>query len=190
MDRPTSGEVNLGGERISWEARQLLRLRNRIGVVFQRPVVFRRSVLENAAYGLRLRGDPAAEVKATKMLQHVGLGDLVHRSARTLSGGEAQRLAFARTAVLRPALLLLDEFTAHLDSRNATTLERLMKEYRTETGASILLVTHSPSQARRLCDRVALIIDGQVVETGSTKQVLDEPQDPRAQAFLHGDAAL
>lgn len=190
LDRPTSGDVRLSGERITWEGTQLLRLRGKIGVVFQKPIVFRQSVQDNAAFGLRLRGDPASEVKAAKMLQHVGLGDLTNRPARTLSGGEAQRLAFARTAVLRPQLLLLDEFTAHLDSRNVATLERLLKEYHAETGATVLLVTHSPTQARRLCDRVALLLDGQVVETGAPEEVLEEPQDPRAREFLLGDAAL
>jgi len=190
LDRPTSGTVAIEGEALDWQPAQLHRLRGRIGVVFQKPIVFRRSVLENAAFGLRLREDAASETKAMQMLRHVGLADLASRPARTLSGGEAQRLAFARAAVLRPKLLLLDEFTAHLDSRNAATLERLVKEYRAETGATVLLVTHSPAQARRLCDRVALLLDGKIVETGETTQVLENPQDPRAREFLFGDAAL
>jgi len=90
---------------------------------------------------------------------------------------------------VRPDLLLLDEFTANLDPTNVNILEAAVREYNRETGATIVLVTHNMFQAKRLAHRVALLLDGRIVETGPVKEFFDNPQDPRALAFVRGEFA-
>ena len=90
---------------------------------------------------------------------------------------------------MRPDLLLLDEFTANLDPTNVNILEAAVREYNRETGATIVLVTHNMFQAKRLAHRVALLLDGRIVETGPVKEFFDNPQDPRALAFVRGEFA-
>jgi ABC-type methionine transport system ATPase subunit len=189
LDRPDDGEVSIGGEHVTWEIDQLRTLRRRIGVVFQKPVVLAGTVWENVAFGLRNRRVPAEEVqrRVLGMLKRVGLEEYQSRSARGLSGGEAQRVAFARTAVMEPEVLLLDEFTTHLDTGNIETLEDLVTAYRRDFDATILLVTHSRSQASRLCERLSILSQGRIVEEGPAKQVLNTPKHPAAAEVVRPD---
>jgi len=106
-----------------------------------------------------------------------------------VSAGEAQRVAFARAIVVRPDLLLLDEFTANLDPTNVNILESAVREYNRQTGATIVLVTHNMFQAKRLAHRVALLLDGRIVEVGPVKEFFESPQDPRTLAFVRGEFA-
>ena len=106
-----------------------------------------------------------------------------------LSAGETQRVAFARAVVYRPELLLLDEFTANLDPRNVGLLEAAVREFRRSTGASVVLVTHNLFQAKRLATRVALLLDGNLVEDRPVREFFETPNDPRTQAFVDGDFA-
>jgi tungstate transport system ATP-binding protein len=179
------------GGRIFFEERALngrvpLAIRRRVSTVFQRPIVLTRSVEANVAYGIELRGrrPDAGEIRG--LLDALDLGHLARTPAASLSGGEIQRLAVARALATRPDVLLLDEPTANLDPRNVRLVEALIQERRA-SGITIVLATHQIFQARRLSDRIALLLDGRVTETGPSQALLDHPADPRTRAFLSGE---
>jgi tungstate transport system ATP-binding protein len=144
-------------------------------------------VLANAAYGLKLRGERDAYRRAGAALAQLGLEHLAHAPARTLSGGEMQRVALARALVTEPEVLLLDEPTANLDPANVQVIERAIAETHRQRGATIVLVTHNLFQARRLAQRVALLLDGRIVEVADTATFFEHPHDPRTAAFVRGE---
>jgi len=154
----------------------------------QTPYVLERSVLENAILGLSLKGvrRAAARAVARRWLDRVGLDALADQPAKTLSGGERVRLAFARALATSPEALLLDEPTANLDPANVNRIELLIQEARDE-GLAIVLVTHNLFQARRLADRALFLLEGRVVEEGPAPSFFDRPKDPRTRAFLSGE---
>ncbi|HEU4753290.1 MAG TPA: ATP-binding cassette domain-containing protein [Armatimonadota bacterium] len=158
----------------------------RIVMLFQRPVLFRGTVLENAAAGLRLRGrrDPLA--KARPWLERLGLAEKAHRPVSTLSGGEYQRVALARALAVEPEVLLLDEPTASLDPENVRLIERLVAATRTETGMTVVWVTHNPFQAQRVADSALLLLEGEVVEHSPAAAFFGEEAQPRTRDFLGG----
>jgi len=160
-----------------------------VGLVMQRPAVFRRSLFENVAYGLRLRDVPAEKIErqVTAALEQVGLSENPGAKAWTLSAGEAQRLCFARAAVLEPRLLLLDEFTANLDPANVGLLEGAIRAYNANTGATVLIVTHNPFQAKRVAHRAGLLLGGRLVEVGDVRSFFEAPKDGRTRAFVRGE---
>ena len=192
LDRPSSGDVMIDGSPVTWAEGEVRALRRRVGILLQNPAMFRRSVRANVAFGLEIQGLPekAVEAKVGAALKRVGLGALADRDARRLSGGEAQRLAFARATVLRPEILLLDEFTVHLDYQNVATLERLVRDFQKVSGGTVVLVTHSQRQALRLADRAALVVDGRLIAAGGVHEVLEDPADPRVREFVLGDFSL
>ncbi|WP_038055121.1 ATP-binding cassette domain-containing protein [Thermus amyloliquefaciens] len=153
----------------------------------QTPPLLRRSVLENAAFGLWLHGIPRrrALAQAALLLERVGLGAKARQPAHLLSGGEAVRLALARTLLVEPAALLLDEPTASLDPANTLKVEALLQEAARE-GRGVVLATHDLFQVRRLAHRVVFLFQGQVVEEAPVDRFWQSPQDPRSQAFLEG----
>jgi ABC-type sulfate/molybdate transport systems ATPase subunit len=176
------GVVRLDGvERSAEERRRLTAL------VLQRPVLARGSVAANAALGLRLRGvrRRAAVPRARAALQQVGLDDLAGRDARTLSGGEAQRLALARALAVSPAVLLLDEPTAHLDAvARADVQEQLRRLLHDAGGPTALLVTHDWREAVRLGTALAVLDGGRVVQAGPVAAMRDHPATPVAARLL------
>lgn len=184
LERPGAGRLWFDGREI--DAEPPLEVRRRVTTVFQRPLVLSRSVRGNIAYGRRVRGLPEQPAETDHLLAALGLEPLAHVQAGTLSGGEIQRVAFARALGFDPDVLLLDEPTANLDPRNVRLVEGLIRE-RQSRGTTVVLATHQIFQARRLADRVALLLDGQVVEIARTAQLLDRPADPRTKAFLTGD---
>ena len=161
--------------------------RRRISMVFQRPQLLRRSVLENVAYGLRLRGERNGTEQISAVLRQLGLSDLHQAAAHTLSGGEMQRVALARALVLRPQVLLLDEPTANLDPYNIGLIEQIVRRTIQEIGSTVIIVTHNIFQARRLAGRVALLLDGHLVEVADTEAFFEAPQRPETAAFVRGD---
>jgi tungstate transport system ATP-binding protein len=187
LDSPSEGRVLFDGKEVNARGDRDLDTRRRIAMILQKPVVFRGSVLRNATYGLRVRKVDADEAcrRAEEALGSVGLGGLAGRTASTLSGGEVQRLAFARAAVLRPELMLLDEFTANLDPANIAMLEKGVRAFR-ESGGTVVMVTHNLAQARRLADRVCLLLGGKLAETGPSKEFFDSPKTKPARDFLDG----
>ena len=162
--------------------------RNAQAFVFQRPIMLRRSVLENLAYPLRRAGMSrrAARTAAEDWAKAVGLGHMLDRSAPALSGGEQQKLAIARALITEPELLFLDEPTASLDGRATREIEDILRRAM-ESGTRVILATHDMGQARRLGDRVVFLLDGKVHETASSDSFFEAPKTPEAEAFLRGD---
>jgi tungstate transport system ATP-binding protein len=187
LEPPTQGRIHFLGAEFAPDRDMPLPLRRRVTTVFQRPMLLNRSVRDNVAFGLKLRGrrDSRREIETT--LEQVGLGDLARQKARTLSGGEAQRVALARAMVLRPDVLLLDEPTANLDPYNVGLIEEIVRRLNREYGVTLVLVTHNVFQARRLAHRVALMLEGQIVEIAGVETFFEAPRDPRTRAFVHGE---
>jgi tungstate transport system ATP-binding protein len=150
-------------------------------------VLLDQSVWENVTYGLRLRGLKDSTDLTRTVLEQVGLIHLASQHARTLSGGEAQRVALARAMVLQPDVLLLDEPTANLDPYNVGLIEDIVRQLNQDRGTTLVLVTHNVFQARRLAGRVALLLEGQLVEVSGVEEFFQSPKDPRTAAFIRGE---
>jgi tungstate transport system ATP-binding protein len=184
LERPSAGRLLFDGQQIDTAPQWALR--RRVTTVFQRPIVLNRSVRDNLAYGLVARGVKAYGDRIVRLLDALALAPFAHAPARTLSGGEVQRVAFGRALAFDPEVLLLDEPTANLDPRNVALIEQLIRDQKAR-GATIVLATHHVFQARRLADRTAFLLDGRVVEIAPTSRLFDTPTDPRTRAFLTGD---
>ena len=187
LEPPTGGSIRFLGAEFSASRPVPLELRRRVTTVFQRPTLLNRSVWANARYGLQLRGQHNAARRVEMALEQVGLRDLARQKARTLSGGEAQRVALARAMVLQPDVLLLDEPTANLDPYNVGLIEDIVRSLNRERGTSLVLVTHNVFQARRLAHRVALLLEGRIVEVADVDAFFQSPRDPRTAAFVRGE---
>jgi len=187
LEPPTGGRIRFLGIEFGPKQPMSLKYRRQVTTVFQRPILLNRSVQANVSYGLKLRGRRNSRGEIEQVLQQVGLMDLAHQQARTLSGGEAQRVTLARAMVLRPDVLLLDEPTANLDPRNVSLIEDIMRKLNQECGTTLVLVTHNVFQAKRLAHRVALILEGQIVEVADTETFFQNPGDPRTAAFARGE---
>ena len=187
LEAPSEGRVSFRrGEEAVTISSAALDDRRRIGLMFQRPVLLSRSVRDNVAYGLGLRGEKSPQ-KVEQALKDVGLAELASAQPRTLSGGEYQRAALARLLVVRPEVLLLDEPTANLDPANARLIEGLVRAHNQQHGATVVMVTHNIFQARRLAGRTGFILDGELVELAATDAFFSAPQDPRTAAFTSGE---
>ena len=191
LETPDAGEVRFGGTAIDPGTSAGLAQRRRMCLIAQNPTSFRASVFDNVAYGLWLRGVPPEDVRGRvySALDFVGLLDRAEEPAGRLSGGEQQRVAFARATVLRPEVLLLDEFTSNLDPANVRLLEAATTRYRAETGCTVAIVTHNLFQAKRLADRVGLLLDGRFLEVAPTRDFFENPSRPETRAFLSGEMA-
>lgn len=187
LEPPTSGTIRFAGVSVNGHDEAPLPVRQRITTVAQRPILLNRSVLANVEFGLRLRGFRDRRDYVHEALDAVGMASLAHHQARTLSGGEAQRVALARAMVIRPQVLLLDEPTANLDPYNVGVIEQTVRRLNGEHEMTVVLVTHNVFQARRLANRVALILDGKLVEVADTNEFFEQPRDARTSAFVRGD---
>ena len=187
IEPPTTGRIRFLDTEFTVDQQVPLGLRRRVTTVFQRPILLNRSVEANVEYGLTLRNQTTAAEKVASALDKVGLTELARQRARTLSGGEAQRVALARAIVLNPDVLLLDEPTANLDPYNVGLIEEIVTERNREDNITLVLVTHNVFQARRLAHRVALILDGKILEVTDAKRFFDAPKDPRTRAFVRGE---
>jgi len=182
---PTAGDVR-------WNGRAPDRaVRRRQAMVFQKPVLLRRSAIANVTYALKVRGVPRVKRRdlAARALAEAGLTALARRPARVLSSGEQQRLALARAWATRPEVLFLDEPTANLDPAGADAVERMIAAIGAE-GTKIVLTSHDLGQARRLADEVVFLHRGRLIERGPVVSFFDRPQSAEARAFLAGDLVL
>jgi len=179
--RPTAG-------RIAWNAPELPGEPRRQAMVFQRPVLLRRSTLANITHALAVAQVPRAsrDSRAREALAKVGLAALAPHPARVLSGGEQQRVALARAWALRPEVLFLDEPSANLDPGATHEIERIIGAMHT-AGTKIVLVTHNLGQARRMGDEILFLLQGRVVERASTEAFFKQPASREAAQFLEGE---
>jgi tungstate transport system ATP-binding protein len=200
--RPTSGRVELDGQSV-WEVDQeeRLALRRHIGMVFQEASLFDASVTRNVEYGLRVRqpwtdrlrdglwsvvGSNGTPEAVSEALDVVGLSDKTDQSARSLSGGEAQRVSFARALAYEPEYLLLDEPTSDLDPRNTGVIEEAVLEAR-DRGIGVVVATHDMHQAERIADRVGVLLGDGFTEIGPAEEIFEDPTDELTRKFVSGE---
>ncbi|CCQ37856.1 ABC-type transport system ATP-binding protein (probable substrate tungstate) [Natronomonas moolapensis 8.8.11] len=200
--RPSSGTIELDGQAV-WSAgeSERLALRRQIGMVFQEASLFDASVARNVEYGLRVReswpdrlrsqlwsvlGSSGTSEAVTEALEVVGLEDRLEQDADSLSGGEAQRVSFARALAYEPEYLMLDEPTSDLDPRNTGLIEAAIGEAR-ERGIGVAVATHDMHQAERVADRVGVLLGDGFTEVGPTGRVFEDPADDRTRKFIAGE---
>jgi len=183
LERPSQGEVVFDGEPV---AGRELALRRRLAVVFQEPLLLDRSVEANAGLGLALRGVPRAErrERVRRWLARFGIEALAPRSARTLSGGEAQRASLARAFALEPEVLLLDEPFSALDQPTRESLLDELAAVLQETRVTTVFVTHERDEAARLAHRVVVLAGGRILQLGPTPEVFTSPADETVAAYV------
>jgi len=179
---PTGGEIRWDGRPLDDE------LRREQAMVFQRPVLLRRSVAANVRFVLKLRGRQSQE-RVEQVLDEVGLAERAHQPARLLSGGEQQRLTLARALATEPRVLFLDEPTASLDPASTAAIEAIVQRA-AQRGTKILFVTHDLGQARRLADDVVFLAHGRLVEHTSATRFFDQPASHAAADYLAGRLVL
>jgi len=178
---PTSG-------RVEWSAAERAGEPRKQAMVFQRPVMLRRSARANVAYALKVAGVAKSQRAAQvhDALEGVGLAHLARRPARVLSGGEQQRLALARAGALHPEVLFLDEPTASLDPSATREVEAAIRAF-DAAGTKIVMATHNLGQARRLGDEIVFLDQGRLVERAPVEQFFSKPQSAQAAAFIKGE---
>jgi len=186
LEPPSSGEILVFGQREQCRTPQLAQLR-RVTMVFQHPLLLTGSVRYNVEYGLRLRGQVNSRHVAEMMLERLGLLSLACRSVHTLSGGQRQLAALARALIVEPMILLLDEPTANLDPASVALVESVIAGENQTRGMTVIWATHHLFQARRVAHRTGLILNGELVEMGPTKQFFESPINPRTAAFVQGE---
>lgn len=182
MLEPTAGTVNWGGNPLT------LAVRQRQAMVFQRPVLLRRSVAANIDFVLGLKGRKEAD-RRDEILDHVGLLDHARQPARLLSGGEQQRLALARALVLEPEVLFLDEPTASLDPASVQMIEQIVSAAH-RGGTKIIFITHDIGQAKRLADDIVFLHRGRLAEHTPVGTFFTNPSSEPANAYLEGRIVL
>ena len=186
LDSPTSGRIYFDGIDATELGGARLEVRRRMAFVLQKPVVFNTSVYDNITYGLKWRGAKGSRLhqKVGSILQMVDLLAEKDRNARTLSGGEAQRVAIARALATEPELLLLDEPTANLDPVSTSKIEELIAGITHRYDTTIIMATHDMSQGQRLADRLGVLIDGEIMQTGDWREVFGSPQNREVAYFV------
>jgi len=183
LEEKDKGRILLNGKDIKGkELRQIATL------VFQKTVMFNRSVYSNLSYGLRIRGKKDSEIKEeiARELHTVGLRNFERRKARKTSSGEQQRIALARAFLLDPRILLLDEPTANLDPNNAMMIERAIAG-RKKGDEIIIMATHNLAQARRLADEIIHIYNGRIVERSGPDEFFNNPRSEITRKFINGE---
>ena len=186
LETPTSGKIYFDGVDVATVGRKQLELRRRMAFVLQKPVVFNMSVFDNIAYGLKWHGKSHSEVreKVGHLLEVVGLSTLRDKNARTLSGGEAQRVAIARAVAIEPEVLLLDEPTANLDPISILKIEELIQNVFRQSGTTIIMATHDLSQGHRLANRIGVMVNGEILQTGKADEIFSSPSNREVAEFV------
>jgi tungstate transport system ATP-binding protein len=186
LDLPTSGKIYFDGTDVTKSGKVRLEARRRMAFVLQKPVVFNTSVYGNIAYGLKWRGAGKNSIhqKVNSVLEMVNLSAYKDRNARTLSGGEAQRVAIARAIVIEPEILLLDEPTANLDPISTSRIEKLITDIVNRYNTTIIMATHDMTQGQRLADRIGVLIDGEIHQTGGSTEVFTSPRNREVAEFV------
>lgn len=198
---PDRGTICIDGTDVwSVSERERLRLRRSTGMVFQEPNLFDASVRRNVEYGRHIREewgdrlrrwldrlrDDEIDDAVSNVLEIVGLREMATQPAASVSGGEAQRVAFARALACDPEFLFLDEPTADLDPRNTAMIEEAIETAR-EQGVGVVVATHDMHQAERIADRVGVLLDGRLIEVGRPERIFHDPHDDHVRQFIEGE---
>ncbi len=185
------GEILIDHKKIYWKNVAVEELRKEVGMVFQKPNPFPKSIFENVAYGLKIHGvkdKKFIEERVIKSLKDVALWDEVKddlkKSALALSGGQQQRLCIARTLAVEPKIILMDEPTSALDPISTSKIEELMFELKQKY--TIIIVTHNMQQAARISDKTAFFYMGDLVEYDDTKTIFTNPKEEKTQNYITG----
>lgn len=191
LQRPSEGQLVFAGQLVDHKAANLA-LRRRLAIVFQEPLLLNASVLDNVATGLRFRGLPSDAVRgrAHTWMRQLGIEHLAKRSARLLSGGEAQRVSLARALALEPEVLLLDEPFAALDAPTRQSLIEDLERILADTRVTTVLVTHDRTEALALSHRLAVMIDGRILQLDTPEVVFSSPTDERVASFVGVETVL
>jgi len=188
LERPSAGEVIVDGERLmELSSAKLTIARRQIGMIFQHfNLLSSRTVYQNIAFPLELAGATKAEIseRVTELLTLVGLQDKQHEYPANLSGGQKQRVAIARTLATKPKVLLCDEATSALDPETTGAILKLLKEINQQLNITILLITHEMNVVKSICDEVAVISEGRLVEQGSVADIFSHPQTELTRKFI------
>ena len=189
LDTPASGRIYFDGADVTESGGRRFEARRRMAFVLQKPVVFNTSVYDNIACGLKWRGVGKGDIRArvSSILEMVGLSADKNRNARTLSGGEVQRVAIARAIAIEPEVLLLDEPTANLDPVSISNIEELITNIIHRYDTTIIMATHDMSQGQRLADRVGMLLDGEILQTGDWREVFNSPRNRQVADFVGVD---
>lgn len=186
-----SGEIRIDGEDIYGRDVEVVELRKKVGMVFQKPNPFPKTIYENVAYGLRVNGvrdrrliDERVESSLKGAALWDEVKDKLKKSAFELSGGQQQRLCIARALAVRPSILLMDEPASALDPISTSKIEDLIYELKKEY--TIVIVTHNMQQAARISDKTAFFLLGDLIEYGETDQIFDRPKDKRTEDYITG----
>ena len=184
------GEIKVDGEDI-YKSKDVIALRTKVGMVFQKPNPFPMSIYDNIAYGPRLHGikdKKTLDEIVEKSLKGAALWDEVKdrlkKSALGLSGGQQQRLCIARTIAVSPEIILMDEPTSALDPISTVKMEDLMEELK--KNYTVIIVTHNMQQAGRIADKTAFFLNGEIIEYGNTEDIFYKPQDKRTEDYITG----
>lgn len=188
LERPTSGTVSVQGVDIaSLSQKELRKLRRRIGMIFQNFNLFNsRTVAGNVAYPLKLAGVPKKEIeeRVAELLRFVGLSDKAKDYPEQLSGGQKQRVGIARALATSPDILICDEATSALDPDTTAEILRLLKKVNKDLGLTILLITHEMNVIQTICDRVAVMENGEVIEQGTVFDTFTKPLHTTTKRFI------
>lgn len=188
LERPTTGSIQVQGvDLASLSQKDLRKLRRRIGMIFQNFNLFTsRTVAGNVAYPLKLAKGSKRDVTArvAELLDFVGLSDKAKDYPEQLSGGQKQRVGIARALATSPDILICDEATSALDPDTTADILRLLKKVNKELGITILLITHEMHVIQEICDRVAVMESGEVIESGSVFDTFTNPQHPTTRRFI------
>jgi D-methionine transport system ATP-binding protein len=188
LERPTAGSIRVNGQELTaLKPAELRQARQRIGMIFQHfNLLSSRNVAGNVAFPLEITGVEKAErqKRVLELLALVGLSDKAGAYPAQLSGGQKQRVGIARALATQPDVLLCDEATSALDPQNTHAILELLRDLNRRLGLTILLITHEMNVVRQICDRVAVIADGRIVEQGSVVELVARPGSLLSQAIF------
>lgn len=187
----TTGKILYNGKSIFDSSLKVEQLRTQVGMVFQKPNPFPKSIYENIAYGPKIHGirnkmilDEIVETSLRNAYIWDEVKDRLHDSAYSLSGGQQQRLCIARCLAIEPDVILMDEPTSALDPKSTLKVEELIRNLKDQY--AIVIVTHNMQQAARISDRTAFFLDGEVVEYAETNDIFNCPSDKRTEGYING----
>ncbi len=186
LEIPSAGNIYFDGTDVTHSGRLRQQARRRMSFVQQKPALFTMTVYDNVAYGLRLRHEKKRIImqKVENALELIGMADYRYRQAKTLSGGETQRVAIARSLVTEPEVLFLDEPTANLDPVSVSKVEEILTHIIKERMTTVVMTTHNMSQGQRLAARIGVLINGELLQIGKPNEIFCSPSSTEVAEFI------